>query len=201
MFKKIVAIEPVNLVLEAEEELRRYAGEVKIYEDIPGDDQEIIRRIGDADSVLVSYTSRISAHVIESCPSIRYIGMCCSLYSEAVSYTHLDVYKRQAHGVYSGIPKLDIVRLTKIQREVAVPLVLHGASGLKDQDIQNCISHGICKVNFATELRIAYSNAAKNTFNKTPDVFDPKKYGAVGREEVKAQVKSRMRVCGCCGKG
>lgn len=82
MFKKIVAIEPVNLVLEAEEELRRYAGEVKIYEDIPGDDQEIIRRIGDADSVLVSYTSRISAHVIESCPSIRYIGMCCSLYSE-----------------------------------------------------------------------------------------------------------------------
>ena len=43
--------------------------------------------------------------------------------------------------------------------------------------------------------------AAKNTFNKTPDVFDPKKYGAVGREEVKAQVKSRMRVCGCCGKG
>lgn len=82
MFKKIVAIEPVNLVPKAEEELRRYAGEVKIYEDIPGDDQEIIRRIGDADSVLVSYTSRISAHVIESCPSIRYIGMCCSLYSE-----------------------------------------------------------------------------------------------------------------------
>ena len=75
MFKKIVAIEPVNLVPKAEEELRRYAGEVKIYEDIPGDDQEIIRRIGDADSVLVSYTSRISAHVIESCPSIRYIGI------------------------------------------------------------------------------------------------------------------------------
>lgn len=97
MFKKIVAIEPVNLVLEAEEELRRYAGEVKIYEDIPGDDQEIIRRIGDADSVLVSYTSRISAHVIESCPSIRYIGMCCSLYSEESA--NVDIACARSRGI------------------------------------------------------------------------------------------------------
>ena len=97
MFKKIVAIEPVNLVLEAEEELRRYAGEVKIYEDIPGDDQEMIRRIGDADSVLVSYTSRISAHVIESCPSIRYIGMCCSLYSEESA--NVDIACARSRGI------------------------------------------------------------------------------------------------------
>ena len=82
MFKKIVAIEPVNLTADAEKELRLYAEEVCMYHDIPGDDQEIIRRIGDGDGVLVSYTSKISAHVIESCPSIRYIGMCCSLYSE-----------------------------------------------------------------------------------------------------------------------
>ena len=100
MFKKIVAIEPVNLVLEAEEELRRYAGEVKIYEDIPGDDQEIIRRIGDADSVLVSYTSRISAHVIESCPSIRYIGMCCSLYSEESA--NVDIACARSRGTGTG---------------------------------------------------------------------------------------------------
>lgn len=97
MFKKIVAIEPVNLVPKAEEELRRYAGEVKIYEDIPGDDQEIIRRIGDADSVLVSYTSRISAHVIESCPSIRYIGMCCSLYSEESA--NVDIACARSRGI------------------------------------------------------------------------------------------------------
>ena len=97
MFKKIVAIEPVNLVLEAEEELRRYAGEVKSYEDLPGDDQEIIRRIGDADSVLVSNTSRISAHVIESCPSIRYIGMCCSLYSEESA--NVDIACARSRGI------------------------------------------------------------------------------------------------------
>ena len=74
MFKKLVAIEPVNLVSQAEEELRGYAGEITLYEDVPSGDEEIIRRIGDADAVLVSYTSRISRYVIESCPSIRYIG-------------------------------------------------------------------------------------------------------------------------------
>lgn len=82
MFKKLVAIEPVSLVPQAEEELKQYAEEIKLYRDIPVDDEEIIRRIGDADGVLVSYTSQINRYVIQRCPSIRYIGMCCSLYSE-----------------------------------------------------------------------------------------------------------------------
>ena len=82
MFKKLVAIEPVSLVESAEKELLSYAETVKLYEDIPQDDEEIIRRIGNADAVLVSYTSRIGRNIIEKCPSIRYIGMCCSLYSE-----------------------------------------------------------------------------------------------------------------------
>ena len=58
MFKKLVAIEPVSLVESAEKELLSYAETVKLYEDIPQDDEEIIRRIGNADAVLVSYTSR-----------------------------------------------------------------------------------------------------------------------------------------------
>lgn len=81
-FKKLVAIEPVSLVAEGEEKLYHYAAEVVLHADIPQDDDEIVRRIGDADGVLLSYTSRISRDVIERCPNIRYIGMCCSLYSE-----------------------------------------------------------------------------------------------------------------------
>ncbi len=81
-FKKLVAIEPVSLIPEAEKELYQYAEEVVFYPDIPGSEEEIIKRIGDADGVLVSYTSRIPGEVMKACPSIRYIGMCCSLYSE-----------------------------------------------------------------------------------------------------------------------
>lgn len=82
MFQKLVAIEPVSLVPEAEAKLLQYAQEVVMYDDIPADDEEIITRIGDADAVLLSYTSRIDRYVLEHCSGIRYIGMCCSLYAK-----------------------------------------------------------------------------------------------------------------------
>ena len=82
MFSKLVAIEPVSLIPSAEEKLHDYAREVILYRDVPADDEEILRRIGDADAVLVSYTSRITRAVLERCENVRYIGMCCSLYSE-----------------------------------------------------------------------------------------------------------------------
>ena len=97
MFRKIVAIEPVSLVKEAEEELRTYAEEVAFYGDIPADDDEIVRRIGDADGVLVSYTSRIGREVLERCPQVRYVGMCCSLYSEASA--NVDITYAREHGI------------------------------------------------------------------------------------------------------
>lgn len=81
-FKKLVAIEPVSLVPWGEEELKQYADEIVMFGDVPADDDEIVRRIGDADGVLLSYTSKINQYIFEHCPSIRYVGMCCSLYSE-----------------------------------------------------------------------------------------------------------------------
>lgn len=83
MFNKLVAIEPVSLIPQAEQKLHDYAKEVVLYRDIPSDDEEILRRIADADAVLVSYTSRITRSVLSRCQNVRYIGMCCSLYSEA----------------------------------------------------------------------------------------------------------------------
>ena len=81
MFQKLVAIEPVSLVPSAEKALYSFAGQVVMYPDIPVNDDEIITRIGDADAVLLSYTSRINRYVLECCPNVKYIGMCCSLYS------------------------------------------------------------------------------------------------------------------------
>ena len=82
MFQKLVAIEPVSLIPSAEEALHQYAREVVLFRDVPADADEIVRRIGDADAVLLSYTSRMGRDVIARCPDLRYIGMCCSLYSE-----------------------------------------------------------------------------------------------------------------------
>lgn len=119
---------------------------------------------------------------------------------ERTGVSSLAVAIGTAHGVYVGEPRLDLDRLSEIRRVVSIPLVLHGASGLTDEAVQESIKRGICKVNFATELRIAYSDGVKKVLSEAPDTFDPKKYGAVGRENVKQLVMNRMRVCGCSGK-
>ncbi len=122
---------------------------------------------------------------------------------EFVERTHVNslaVAIGTAHGVYAGEPKLDVNRLKEIRKVVAVPLVLHGASGLSREAIEECITEGICKVNFATELRIAYTEAVKEYLKKAPQTIDVKKYSAFAREQVKQLVMNRILVCGCNGK-
>ena len=97
MFEKLVAIEPVSLIPSAEEKLQDYAKDVVLYRDIPADDAEIVRRIGDADAVLLSYTSRIGQNVLVQCPNVKYIGMCCSLYSEKSA--NVDIAFARSRGI------------------------------------------------------------------------------------------------------
>ncbi len=119
---------------------------------------------------------------------------------EATGVDSLAVAIGTAHGVYKGIPKLDVERLSEIRHVVSIPLVLHGTSGVPDDAVRECIRRGICKVNYATDLRIAFSNGVKAYLKENPEAFDPKKYSAVGREEVKKYVMQKMQVCGSDGK-
>lgn len=80
-FKKLVVLEPIRFDEAAEKALYDYAEEVRFFYDIPKDDAEKIARIGDADALLVFYTSIIGKDVIAACPNLEYIGMCCSLYT------------------------------------------------------------------------------------------------------------------------
>jgi tagatose 1,6-diphosphate aldolase GatY/KbaY len=105
-----------------------------------------------------------------------------------------------AHGVYAKAPCLDIERLKSIRQKTTVPLVLHGASGLTDEVVRECIREGIGKVNFATELRIAYSDGVKACIKDNPGVFDPKAYGKRGYALVKVLVMEKIRLCGAEGR-
>lgn len=124
---------------------------------------------------------------------------------KATGVSSLAVAIGTAHGVYVGTPVLDVERLAEIRKAleaagVSIPLVLHGASGLTDESVRECIAQGICKVNFATELRQAYSAGVKEVLAKDPDVYDPKKYGKVAMAKVQALVEDRIKVCGANGK-
>ena len=105
-----------------------------------------------------------------------------------------------AHGFYEGTPVLDKERISQIRKVVSVPLVLHGSSGLSDEDVRECVERGMCKVNFATELRAAYTDAVKKLLEEKPETYDPKAFGKVGIPAVKELVMKRIRVCGSDGK-
>ena len=119
---------------------------------------------------------------------------------ERTGVTSLAVAIGTAHGFYVGTPVLDKERLSEIRRVVDIPLVLHGASGLTDADVRDCVSRGICKVNFATELRKAFTDACRRVALDDPKAFDPKVFCKAGMAAVKALVMNRMKVCGCDGK-
>jgi len=114
---------------------------------------------------------------------------------ERTGISSLAVAIGTAHGFYVGDPKLDIDRLAEIRAAVEIPLVLHGASGVSEETLIECVRRGISKINFATELRVAYSNGVKAALEKNPKVFDPKVYGASGRDFVREKVTQLCRIC------
>lgn len=75
---------------------------------------------------------------------------------EATGVESLAIAIGNAHGVYSGEPHLDFGRLAELRDAVSVPLVLHGASGIADDDIRRCIELGVRKINVNTEIRQAF---------------------------------------------
>ena len=119
---------------------------------------------------------------------------------ERTGISSLAVAIGTAHGFYVGTPVLDVERLSEIRKAVDVPLVLHGASGLTDEQVQGCVKRGICKVNFATELRNAYTRAVERYLLDNPNTIDPKAYSKAAMAAVTELVKARMKVCGCDGK-
>ena len=123
-----------------------------------------------------------------------------AVFVEKTGCDSLAVAVGTAHGVYKGTPQINFDVLAKIGERVNIPLVLHGTSGVPDDQVIRCVSMGMCKVNYATDLRIAYTYGVKRYMKENPGVFDPKKYGTYGMEEVTSYVTGRMRVIGSCGR-
>lgn len=79
-------------------------------------------------------------------------------FSEQTGVDALAVAIGTAHGVYKEAPKIDFERLRAIRSLVSVPLVMHGASGLSDEDFRRAVENGMCKINAFTNLTIAVTS-------------------------------------------
>ncbi|MBY4797457.1 class II fructose-bisphosphate aldolase [Collinsella sp. AGMB00827] len=119
---------------------------------------------------------------------------------ERTGCTSLAIGVGTAHGVYHGTPHIALDVVSAIAAKTDVPLVLHGTSGVPDEQVAQAISNGICKVNYATELRQAYTKGYMAYMAENPGNFDPKKPARAGMDEITKIVKIRMENLGSNGR-
>ncbi len=129
-----------------------------------------------------------------------------------------------SHGAYKFAernPRLDIKRLAAIKKETSAPLVLHGASvipadvlnqaqefgavlgrarGVSEEELKRAVRNGINKVNTDTDLRLAFTAALRKSLMQNPRVFDPRKLLKPSIELMQRVVENRIKLLGSAGK-
>lgn len=128
-FTKLVEGGPIGLEPWAEEKLKEYASEIIHYDSLPESEEELVRRIGDADALLVRNLPLVPASVLSQCKNLKYVGMCCSLYSKESANVDIDYAEKHGITVYGirdygdkGVTEFVIYALVRILHGYDWPL-------------------------------------------------------------------------------
>ena len=124
----------------------------------------------------------------------------CARFVDDGGFDFLAVAIGNAHGFYKGDPKLDFNRLEAIRDRVSVPLVLHGASGIPDNQITMAVERGICKINIDTEIRNAFIRTMQKFTAENPDQIDPRKVFAPCIDAMQAVVEHKIDIFRSAGR-
>jgi fructose-bisphosphate aldolase class II len=106
-----------------------------------------------------------------------------------------------SHAMLTKDAVLDLPLIARLRRAVGVPLVLHGSSGVPDQDLAAAIGAGLTKINIATQLNKVFTAAVRNYLSAEPAVVDPRRYGSAGRDAIAPEVARLLDVLSACGAG
>lgn len=129
-FNRIVCVDKTKLLPEAIKELGNYSKKpVESYDDYPKSKAETLKRIGDAEAVLVSWHTPIDEEIISNCPQLKYIGMCCSLYDDESANVAV-TFAREKGITVTGIRDYGDPGVVEFVIAELVRL-LHGAAGLQ----------------------------------------------------------------------
>jgi ketose-bisphosphate aldolase len=108
----------------------------------------------------------------------------------------LSVSVGNIHCLYEREARIDLERLSEIRDLVDIPLVMHGATGIRDDSIKKAIELGVCKVNLGTQLRLGFTKGIKEALENRR-LIDPEDILAAAEQEMKNLIKSKMKVYGC----
>jgi fructose-bisphosphate aldolase class II len=115
-------------------------------------------------------------------------------YVEATGVDGLAVAVGSAHAMTTRTAALDQELIVRLRATVPVPLVLHGSSGLPDEELAAAVAHGMVKINIGTALNVAFTRAVRDRLAADPDLVDPRRYLAPAREAIAATVEHALRL-------
>ena len=117
-------------------------------------------------------------------------------FTAATQVDALAVAVGSSHAMTVQTARLDHELITRLAGAVPVPLVLHGSSGVSDEELTQAVRHGIVKVNIGTAVNVALTGAIRTWLSAHPDAVDPRKYLAPARDQIAAEVTRLITVVG-----
>jgi fructose-bisphosphate aldolase class II len=117
-------------------------------------------------------------------------------YVAATGVDSLAVAVGSSHAMLTRDAVLDNGLIGRIRREVGVPLVLHGSSGVPDEALSAAVRAGMTKINIATQLNKVFTAAVRRCLAEDTALVDPRRYGAAGRDAIAGEVTRLLEVIG-----
>ncbi|MFJ6697115.1 ketose-bisphosphate aldolase [Streptomyces sp. NPDC091272] len=129
-------------------------------------------------------------------PGVRTDPQEAAAYVAATGVDALAVAVGSSHAMTERTAALDHALIGRLREAVPVPLVLHGSSGVPDEEIRRAVTAGMVKINVGTALNTAFTGAVRAYLEANPATVDPRKYLAPGRDAMAATVAHFLATIG-----
>ena len=120
----------------------------------------------------------------------------CDVFVKETNVDFLAAGLGSVHGLYKEEPNLQYDLMKKIATSTNIPIVLHGGTGIPDNQIKKAIENGISKININTELQVVWSKAIREFIKQNEEVYDPRKIINSGKNAVKSAVREKIELFG-----
>lgn len=115
-------------------------------------------------------------------------------FAEATGVDWLAVAVGTSHAMTTRSASIDEKLIRQIADSVSAPLVLHGSSGLSDDQLRRAVESGMTKVNISTHLNSIFTNSLRAVMSETPSLVDPRRYLGTGRDAITTEIARLLRV-------
>ena len=174
-----------------------FDGSTKSYEDNIAETREIVKIAKEFGASVEGEIGHVGSNENEADNSMYTTKEEAKAYIEATGVDALAIAIGTAHGVYKEKPKLNLERLEEIRATVDTPLVIHGGSGLSDDDFRNSIAKGVAKMNIFTDICLAGERAMKDALEQGLGYLKARNLKV---QYMKETVMNKMKLFGSVGK-